>query len=448
MFFVCQENGAYKPVTLWYTELMLKFNEHNDVITEEYYRAILVGLQTAEDITYSMEELKGLAEAANAQVLGQIIQTLERPNTATFIGKGKTEELRELAENMEADVAIFNDELTGMQIRNLEEIVGIKIIDRTILILDIFARWAVSREGKLQVELAQLKYRLPRLTGFGKSLSRLGGGIGTRGPGEKKLETDRRHIERQMTEIKAELERLRKTRSVQRAKREKSELPVVALVGYTNSGKSALMNRILKEADKEEKSVAEKDMLFATLDTQQRSVRLDASREFILVDTVGFVSRLPHGLIEAFKSTLEEVLYADLLLHVVDASYEENRFHIEVTDKVLAEIGAGSKEKLMVFNKVDLVPSLSLNPSSGTDTLFVSAKEGLHMDVLLEEIQKRIFGKKLRIRLLIPYARGDISSYLCEKAQVLSMDYEEEGTRFEVEIDQDIYQRVKEYETV
>lgn len=448
MFFVCQENGAYKPVTLWYTELMLKFNEHNDVITEEYYRAILVGLQTAEDITYSMEELKGLAEAANAQVLGQIIQTLERPNTATFIGKGKTEELRELAENMEADVAIFNDELTGMQIRNLEEIVGIKIIDRTILILDIFARWAVSREGKLQVELAQLKYRLPRLTGFGKSLSRLGGGIGTRGPGEKKLETDRRHIERQMTEIKAELERLRKTRSVQRAKREKSELPVVALVGYTNSGKSALMNRILKEADKEEKSVAEKDMLFATLDTQQRSVRLDASREFILVDTVGFVSRLPHGLIEAFKSTLEEVLYADLLLHVVDASYEENRFHIEVTDKVLAEIGAGSKEKLMVFNKVDLVPSLSMNPSSGTDTLFVSAKEGLHMDMLLEEIQKRIFGKKLRIRLLIPYARGDISSYLCEKAQVLSMDYEEEGTRFEVEIDQDIYQRLKEYETV
>ena len=448
MFFVCQENGAYKPVTLWYTELMLKFNEHNDVITEEYYRAILVGLQTAEDITYSMEELKGLAEAANAQVLGQIIQTLERPNTATFIGKGKTEELRELAENMEADVAIFNDELTGMQIRNLEEIVGIRIIDRTILILDIFARRAVSREGKLQVELAQLKYRLPRLTGFGKSLSRLGGGIGTRGPGEKKLETDRRHIERQMTEIKAELERLRKTRSVQRAKREKSELPVVALVGYTNSGKSALMNRILKEADKEEKSVAEKDMLFATLDTQQRSVRLDASREFILVDTVGFVSKLPHGLIEAFKSTLEEVLYADLLLHVVDASYEENRFHIEVTDKVLAEIGAGSKEKLMVFNKVDLVPSLSLNPSSGTDTLFVSAKEGLHMDVLLEEIQKRIFGKKLRIRLLIPYARGDISSYLCEKAQVLSMDYEEEGTRFEVEIDQDIYQRIKEYETV
>ena len=360
-----------------------------------------------------MEELKGLAEAANAQVLGQIIQTLERPNTATFIGKGKTEELRELAENMEADVAIFNDELTGMQIRNLEEIVGIKIIDRTILILDIFARWAVSREGKLQVELAQLKYRLPRLTGFGKSLSRLGGGIGTRGPGEKKLETDRRHIERQMTEIKAELERLRKTRSVQRAKREKTELPVVALVGYTNSGKSALMNRILKEADKEEKSVAEKDMLFATLDTQQRSVRLDASREFILVDTVGFVSRLPHGLIEAFKSTLEEVLYADLLLHVVDASYgKKNRFHIEVTDKVLAEIGAGSKEKLMVFNKVDLVPSLSMNPSSGTDTLFVSAERGSAYGYAAGRVQKRIFGKKLRIRLLIPYARGDISSYL------------------------------------
>ena len=304
---------------------MLRFTENNEVIRDDAYRAILVGLQTSEDISYSMEELKGLAEAANVEVLGQMIQNLERPNTATLIGKGKVEELAEMVKNMEADTVIFNDELTGMQLRNLEDAVGVRVIDRTILILDIFAARANSREGKLQVELAQLAYRMPRLTGFGKSLSRLGGGIGTRGPGEKKLETDRRHIERRMYDIKAELAQLKNTRSVQRARREKSEIPVVALVGYTNSGKSALMNRILAMTEKEEeKAVFEKNMLFATLDTQQRSVVLDTNHQFILVDTVGFVSKLPHALVDAFKATLEEVCYADLLLHVVDSAYEHS----------------------------------------------------------------------------------------------------------------------------
>ena len=436
-----------KTEVLWYTEIMLRFNENNDVITREDYRAILVGLQTGEDISYAMEELEGLAQAADAKVLGKVIQTLERPNTATFVGKGKVEELRALAENMEADVIIFNDELTGMQIRNLEDALGLRVIDRTILILDIFAKRAASREGKLQVELAQLKYRLPRLTGFGKSLSRLGGGIGTRGPGEKKLETDRRHIERRMADNKAELARLRQTRSVQRAKREKSGVPVVALVGYTNSGKSALMNRLLLAADKEEKSVAEKDMLFATLDTQQRSIKLDASREFVLTDTVGFVSKLPHSLVEAFKSTLEEVLYADLLLHVVDASYAENQFHIAVTNKVLEEIGAGGKEKLTVFNKIDLVPELQLS-AGNADTLFVSAKEDIHIDRLIEAIKERIFGVKFRVKLLIPFSRGDLSSYVCEKTEVASMDYVEEGTLFEAELSQEDYWRLKEYEVI
>lgn len=300
---------------------MLRFNENNEVIREDEYKAILVGLQRNEDISYSMEELKGLAEAANVEVLGQMIQNLERPNTATLIGKGKVEELAEMAKNMEADTVIFNDELTGMQLRNLEDAVGVRVIDRTILILDIFASRATSKEGKLQVELAQLAYRMPRLTGFGKSLSRLGGGIGTRGPGEKKLETDRRHIERRMYDIKSELAQLRNTRSVQRARREKSSIPVVALVGYTNSGKSALMNRILALTEKEEKTVFEKNMLFATLDTQQRSVVLDTNHQFILVDTVGFVSKLPHSLVEAFKATLEEVVYADLLVHVVDSAF-------------------------------------------------------------------------------------------------------------------------------
>ena len=324
---------------------MLRFNEDNQVIKKEKYNAILVGIQRDEDISYSMEELEGLAKAAGADVLGHMIQNMEKPNTATLIGKGKVEELARMIESMEADMVIFNEELSGMQLRNLEEATGVRVIDRTILILDIFALRAVSKEGKLQVELAQLKYRLPRLTGFGKSLSRLGGGIGTRGPGEKKLETDRRHIERRMNDIKSELSQLKSTRNTQRARREKNHIPVVALVGYTNSGKSAIMNRILSMSGKADKNVFEENMLFATLDTQQRSVDMENGHKFILIDTVGFVSKLPHSLIEAFKATLEEVTYADLLLHVVDSSYDNHDFHIEVTDKVMKEVGQAIKKR-------------------------------------------------------------------------------------------------------
>lgn len=428
---------------------MLRFNENNEVIREDEYRAVLVGLQGDEDISYSMEELKGLAEAAGVEVLGQMIQNLERPNTATLIGKGKVEELAEMVKNMEADTVIFNDELTGMQLRNLEDAVGVRVIDRTILILDIFADRASSREGKLQVELAQLQYRMPRLTGFGKSLSRLGGGIGTRGPGEKKLETDRRHIEKRMYDIKSELAQIKNTRGVQRAKREKSEIPVVALVGYTNSGKSALMNRLLTITEKEEKTVFEKNMLFATLDTQQRSVTLDTNHQFILVDTVGFVSRLPHSLVNAFKATLEEVAYADLLVHVVDASYENHDFHIEVTNKVLEEIGAGGKEKIMAFNKIDLVeePS-SVIPVPGTDNICISAKYDRNIDELIELIKSKIFKDMVRVQLLVPYTRGDISSYLCEKARVFGMEYKDNGTWFDAELKAADYQRLKEYEII
>ena len=428
---------------------MLRFNDNNEVIREDEYRAVLVGLARDEDISYSMEELKGLAEAAGVEVLGQMIQNLERPNTATLIGKGKVEELAEMVKNMEADTVIFNDELTGMQLRNLEDAVGVRVIDRTILILDIFADRASSREGKLQVELAQLQYRMPRLTGFGKSLSRLGGGIGTRGPGEKKLETDRRHIEKRMYDIKSELSQIKNTRGVQRAKREKSEIPVVALVGYTNSGKSALMNRLLMLTEKEEKTVFEKNMLFATLDTQQRSVILDTNHQFILVDTVGFVSRLPHSLVNAFKATLEEVAYADLLVHVVDASYENHDFHIEVTNKVLEEIGAGGKEKIMAFNKIDLVedPS-SVIPVAGVDNICISAKFDRNIDELIELIKRKIFKDMVKVQLLVPYTRGDISSYLCENARVLGMEYKESGTWFEAELKAADYQRLKEYEII
>ena len=406
---------------------MVRFNENNEVIRNEEYTAILAGIQLREDISYSMEELAGLAEADGVTVAGQMIQSLERPNTATLIGKGKVEELAELCRNMEADMVIFNDELSGVQLRNLEEALEVRVIDRTILILDIFADRAVSREGKLQVELAQLQYRMPRLTGFGRSLSRLGGGIGTRGPGEKKLETDRRHIAGRIDDIKAELARIGKTRQVQRSGREKSQIPVVALMGYTNSGKSAIMNRLLQLSEREDKTVSSQNMLFATLDTQHRKITLEQGSEFILIDTVGFVSRLPHSLVEAFKSTLEEVRYADLLVHVVDSSYENRDFYIEVTNKVIEQIGAGDKDQIVAYNKMDIAKSVPLDVS-GHEVVYLSAKTGENINVLVEKIREKIFGGRVEMTLLIPYQRGDITSYLCENAQIFSMEYEEEGT--------------------
>ena len=323
---------------------MLRFNENNEIVKEEY-RAIIVGIRLDDDISYSMDELEGLAEADGIEVLGRVIQALEKPNTATLIGKGKVQELAEMCSAMEADTIVFNEELSGVQMRNLEEATGARIIDRTVLILDIFADRATSVEGKLQVELAQLQYRLPRLTGFGKALSRLGGGIGTRGPGEKKLETDRRHIARRIDDIKAELRKAGLNRQIQRAGRDKSRLPVAALVGYTNSGKSAIMNSLLSLTERDDKLVKSEDMLFATLDTKHRKIAVEQGCEFILIDTVGFVSKLPHGLVEAFKSTLEEVKDADLLIHTVDSSYENRDFQIEVTNKVIDELGAGGKRK-------------------------------------------------------------------------------------------------------
>lgn len=406
---------------------MVRFNENNEVIRNEEYTAILAGIQLREDISYSMEELAGLAEADGVAVAGQMIQSLERPNTATLIGKGKVEELAELCRNMEADMVIFNDELSGVQLRNLEEALEVRVIDRTILILDIFADRAVSREGKLQVELAQLQYRMPRLTGFGRSLSRLGGGIGTRGPGEKKLETDRRHIAGRIDDIKAELARIGKTRQVQRSGREKSQIPVVALMGYTNSGKSAIMNRLLQLSERADKTVSSQNMLFATLDTQHRKITLEQGSEFILIDTVGFVSRLPHSLVEAFKSTLEEVRYADLLIHVVDSSYENRDFYMEVTNKVIEQIGAGDKDQIVAYNKMDIAKSVPLDVS-GHEAVYLSAKTGENINVLVEKIREKIFGGRVEMTLLIPYQRGDITSYLCENAQIFSMEYEEEGT--------------------
>ncbi|MEA4986633.1 MAG: GTPase HflX [Anaerovorax sp.] len=424
---------------------MIRFNEKNEIIQEEEYRGILVGVQLNQDISYYMKELWGLSEAAGIEVIGEMVQNLERPNTATYIGKGKVEELIEMCENMQADVVVFNDELSGVQLRNLEEQLEVRVIDRTILILDIFAARATSREGKLQVELAQLQYRLPRLTGFGKSLSRLGGGIGTRGPGEKKLETDRRHINKRMDDIKREIQEVKNNRNTQRAKRERSNIPVVALVGYTNSGKSALMNRLLSQSEKEDKIVFEKNMLFATLDTSQRSIKLDSNLEFILIDTVGFVSKLPHTLVNAFKATLEEVNYADLLLHVVDSSYEASDFHVDVTNHVLKEIGAGNKDKLFVYNKIDLIEERSKLPLIGEPAVYISAKTGEGFEELIQQIKLRIFSDRKLVKLQIPYDRGDISSYLCQKNKPIKMEYRENGTYFEVELSFEDQNRLRDY---
>lgn len=426
---------------------MVKFNENNEIIREDECKAILVGAYRRESIDYSMAELQGLAEAANAEVLGMMVQKVEKINAGTYIGKGKVEELALMCANMGADTVIFNDELSGMQIRNLEEATGVRVIDRTILILDIFASRATSKEGKLQVELAQLQYRMPRLLGFGKSLSRLGGGIGTRGPGEKKLETDKRHINRRMDDIREELAQLKATRSTQRAKREKSDIPVVALVGYTNAGKSALMNRFLADIEREEKAVGSKDMLFATLDVTQRNIKLDDKKEFILIDTVGFVSKLPHTLVNAFKATLEEVLYADLLLHVVDSSYDNYDFQIDVTNKVIGEIGAGGKEQIILYNKADLLEE-EIVDASGCENMMISALTGYNVDKLVEVVKGKIFAGNVVATLVIPYDRGDVVSYVCDKGSVKEMKYEAEGTVIEVELAQADYNRVKKYDTL
>lgn len=424
---------------------MVNFTDDNRVIENEDYSAILVGLEINEDIEKSMAELRALADAADIEVLATMNQKLEKPNTASFIGKGKLEELTEMVENMQSNLVIFNDELSGMQLRNIEDTVHVRVIDRTILILDIFAKRAISAEGKLQVEYAQLKYRMPRLLGFGSSLSRLGGGIGTRGPGEKKLETDRRHIQSRMDEIKKQLADVKANRNIQRAKREKRSLPVVSIVGYTNSGKSALLNKILEITQREEKQVMEKDMLFATLDTAQRLIKLENGYEFILIDTVGFVSKLPHSLINAFKSTLEELLYSDLIIHVLDMASVEWKFNFDVTNAVLKEIGIKDKKEIIVFNKKDIA---GYDFHYDNEHFEISARTGEGVHELLEEIQKTLFADRHFVKLLVPYDRGDIVSYICEKAQVEKTEYVADGTLLSAYISKEDYGRLKKYDTL
>ncbi|HEL2895191.1 GTPase HflX [Clostridioides difficile] len=417
-------------------------------------KALLVGLNLTTivkknddiDTSESMEELKELTKAAGAEVVGSLIQNKHSIDAAYYIGKGKVEEIRAYSDSLDATLVIFNDELSGAQIRNIENVVGRKVIDRTALILDIFAQRALSKEGKLQVELAQLKYRLPRLYGMGGEMSRTGAGIGTRGPGEQKLEIDKRHILNKAADIRRELKEVKKNRETQRVKRLKSNIPIVALVGYTNAGKSTLLNELIKTHKdyEQEKEVFVKDMLFATLDVTLRKALLPNKKEFLVVDTVGFVSKLPHDLVEAFKATLEEVQYADLILHVIDATNTSYELQKSTTEGVLKELGVNDKKHILVYNKVDKL-ELDIYPKSQEDIVYISAKQGINMDKLLNMIEIALMENTYSVSLMLPYERGDIFSRIKDKYNVENFEYGENGITLDVDLDEEDFNIYREY---
>lgn len=421
---------------------------------EKIEKALLVGLNITSTakrtddiyINESMEELKELVKAAGAEVVGSLIQNRQSKDSAFYVGKGKVEEIKAYAESLEATMVVFNDELSGAHIRNIEDVVGIKIIDRTTLILDIFAQRALSKEGKLQVELAQLKYRLPRLYGMGGQMSRTGAGIGTRGPGEQKLEIDKRNILNKAADIRRELKEVKKNRETQRVQRLKSKIPIVALVGYTNAGKSTLLNEIIKTHKdyEKEKEVMAKDMLFATLDVTLRKALLPNKKEFLVVDTVGFVSKLPHDLVEAFKATLEEVKYADLILHVIDATNSSYELQKNTTETVLKELGVENKKTILVYNKIDRL-ELNIYPKDNDDMIYISAKNGTNMDKLMDLIQNMIMENTYSVEMLIPYDKGHIFSKIKDKYNVEKFEYVENGTKLNVDLEEDDYNIYKEY---
>ncbi len=402
-------------------------------------RAILIGADTGEyDAESSMDELAELAQTAGAEELARVIQKREAYEAATVIGEGKLAEVRELCGSLGAELLIFDCELTASQIRNVEDETDIRVIDRTMLILDIFAGRAVSREGKLQVELAQLKYRLPRLMGIGASLSRLGGGIGTRGPGETQLETDRRHIRRRIDKLSAELKELEERRGFTRNRRKKDSVQVGAIVGYTNAGKSTLLNLLTGAG------VLAEDKLFATLDPTARSIELPDGRSLLLIDTVGLIRRLPHHLVEAFKSTLEEAASADIIIHVCDAADPEAAEKADVTLKTLADLGAAEIPVVTVLNKCDL---LNEHIPEDSTTVKISAKNNQGIDRLLQVIAANLPETAKRMKLLLPYDKAGYSAKLRENGKVFSEEYTENGVLVDALVDQMLITQMEQYRT-
>ena len=402
-------------------------------------RAILIGADTGEyDAESSMDELSELAKTAGAEELARVLQKREAYEPATVIGEGKLAEVKELCGSLGAELLIFDCELTASQIRNVEDETDVRVIDRTMLILDIFAGRAVSREGKLQVELAQLKYRLPRLMGIGASLSRLGGGIGTRGPGETQLETARRHIRRRIDKLSAELKELEERRGYARDRRKKDSVQVGAIVGYTNAGKSTLLN-LLTGAD-----VLAEDKLFATLDPTSRAIELPDGRSLLLVDTVGLIRRLPHHLVEAFKSTLEEAACADIIIHVCDVSDPEAAEKADVTLKTLADLGAAEIPVVTVLNKCDL---LTENIPEDDSTVKISAKKAQGIDRLLQVVAANLPETAKRMKLLLPYDKAGFTAKLRENGKVFTEEYTETGVLVDALVDQMLIKQMSQYET-
>ena len=429
----------FLPNIISSAEKLLAAIDDNQKMEQRPERAMLVSLEygkqdrmwTSED---SLEELRQLAETAGAEVIAKFLQKRPKPDPGFFIGRGKVRDLALYAQQEDIDLCVFDEELSPAQQRNLEQALGIKVLDRTALILDIFAQRAQTNEGKLQVELAQLQYTLPRIMGQGLSLSRLGGGIGTRGPGETKLETDRRMIRDRIAYIKSCIDKVQNVRKLHRSHRNKNQVPSVSLVGYTNAGKSTLLN-VLTNSD-----VYEKDQLFATLDPTTRQLNLPDKRQAILTDTVGFIQRLPHQLIAAFKSTLEETLDADLLLHVIDVSHPLYKEQSEAVYRVLQEVGAQSQPILRVFNKIDKLPEdsgLLEQLKEIPESVCISAKKQIGLDVLLEVITEHLKLKSVEVTMLIPYSDSGTAAKLFETATVMSQDYEAEGIKMKARVQAD-----------
>ena len=417
--------------------------ESNFEVVQE--RAVLVGLnadcftkeQTATDET--LEELDALLETAGGFCTGKILQNRHTPDPHSFIGEGKAQEVRMLVEATGSTMVVFDNELSPGNIRALEDIIGVTVLDRSALILDIFAQRARTKEGRLQVELAQYKYLLPRLSGMGASLSRQGGGIGTRGPGETKLESDRRHIRERITRLEQELEQVRHVRGVQRERRMKNSVPVVAIVGYTNAGKSTLLNQLTGAG------IPANNRLFDTLDTTSRQLTVSDNLDVVLTDTVGFIAKLPHHLVNAFRATLEELEYADLLIHVIDSADPNREEHITVVEKLIAQLSKPGTPVLQCYNKADLVTRDQI--PTGENVVAVSAAKGYGMDNFLSAVEKALGHSRHHVRLVVPYANGGLIDTLHSSAQVLQAEYTAEGIQVEAVLDPILYGRLKDYIT-